>query len=154
MLFETPTRFAVFKVLNKGKLDKIKDLWKEFTRSDSARKFGTVSCCCLCRAMGPSLLRTEPTSPVAGASSSRPSCFLPKCLCLLPWVVRFLLSLSFDSSRMCMLVSGVIPVLEAVGSSMRFAVPFISVCSRRGWLCSCWCKLELPVGQIWSYGEA
>ena len=40
VLFETPTRFAVFKVLNKGKLDKIKDLWKEFTRSDSARKHG------------------------------------------------------------------------------------------------------------------
>ena len=38
VLFETPTRFAVFKVLNKGKLDKIKDLWKEFTTSDLARK--------------------------------------------------------------------------------------------------------------------
>ncbi|VAI22781.1 unnamed protein product [Triticum turgidum subsp. durum] len=38
VLFETPTGFAVFKVLNKGKLDKIKDLWKEFTTSDSARK--------------------------------------------------------------------------------------------------------------------
>ncbi|XP_037436437.1 uncharacterized protein LOC119303418 [Triticum dicoccoides] len=38
VLFETPTGFAVFKVLNKGKLDKLKDLWKEFTTSDSARK--------------------------------------------------------------------------------------------------------------------
>ncbi|KAF7101595.1 hypothetical protein CFC21_102881 [Triticum aestivum] len=40
----------------------------------------------------------------------------------------------------------VIPVLEAMGSSMRFAVPFISVCSRRGWLCSCWCRTRAPSG--------
>ncbi|XBH98982.1 hypothetical protein VPH35_128417 [Triticum aestivum] len=121
VLFETPTRFAVFKVLNKGKLDKIKSFvfifvcriygrssrdrtrresmvakmqqphalfrWASSARWLQLVEFGTVSCCCLCRAMGPSLLRTEPTSPVAGASSSRPSCFLPKCLCLLPRVV-------------------------------------------------------------------
>lgn len=38
MLFETPAGFALFKVLNEGKLDKVEDLWKEFTTSDSARK--------------------------------------------------------------------------------------------------------------------
>nr|BAN15014.1 SAR DNA binding protein [Bromus inermis] len=38
VLFETPAGFALFKVLNEGKLDKVEDLWKEFTTSDSARK--------------------------------------------------------------------------------------------------------------------
>ncbi|XP_020395620.1 probable nucleolar protein 5-2 [Zea mays] len=33
VLFETPARFTLFKVL-----DKVEDLWKEFTTSDSARK--------------------------------------------------------------------------------------------------------------------
>ena len=77
-------------------------------------QFGTVSCCRLRRALGPSLLLIEvsplllclpieclmkcmcanacstvqPTSPVAGASSSRPSCSYPTCFCLLPRVNR------------------------------------------------------------------
>uniref|UniRef100_A0A0D3FIG8 Nucleolar protein 58 n=1 Tax=Oryza barthii TaxID=65489 RepID=A0A0D3FIG8_9ORYZ len=38
VLFETPAGFALFKVLDEGKLDKVEDLWKEFTTSDSARK--------------------------------------------------------------------------------------------------------------------
>ncbi|XBI71554.1 hypothetical protein VPH35_065749 [Triticum aestivum] len=38
VLFETPAGFALFKVLNEGKLDKVEDLWKEFTTSDRARK--------------------------------------------------------------------------------------------------------------------
>uniref|UniRef100_A0A0D9VTZ8 Nucleolar protein 58 n=1 Tax=Leersia perrieri TaxID=77586 RepID=A0A0D9VTZ8_9ORYZ len=38
VLFETPAGFALFKVLDEGKLDKVEDLWKEFTSSDSARK--------------------------------------------------------------------------------------------------------------------
>lgn len=38
MLFETPAGFALFKVLDEGKLDKVEDLWKEFTTSDSARR--------------------------------------------------------------------------------------------------------------------
>ncbi|PVH32712.1 hypothetical protein PAHAL_9G466800 [Panicum hallii] len=38
VLFETPAGFALFKVLDEGKLDKVKDLWKEFTTSDSARR--------------------------------------------------------------------------------------------------------------------
>ncbi|KAI4995695.1 hypothetical protein ZWY2020_037743 [Hordeum vulgare] len=38
VLFETPAGFALFKVLNESKLDKVEDLWKEFTTSNSARK--------------------------------------------------------------------------------------------------------------------
>ncbi|KAG8062912.1 hypothetical protein GUJ93_ZPchr0003g17064 [Zizania palustris] len=38
VLFETPAGFALFKVLDEGKLDKVEDLWKEFTTSDTARK--------------------------------------------------------------------------------------------------------------------
>ncbi|KAL5681647.1 hypothetical protein ACJX0J_008032, partial [Zea mays] len=38
VLFETPAGFTLFKVLDEGKLDKVEDLWKEFTTSDSARK--------------------------------------------------------------------------------------------------------------------
>lgn len=38
VLFETPAGFALFKVLNEGKLSKVEDLWKEFSTSDSARK--------------------------------------------------------------------------------------------------------------------
>uniref|UniRef100_A0A0A9EWU5 Nucleolar protein 58 n=1 Tax=Arundo donax TaxID=35708 RepID=A0A0A9EWU5_ARUDO len=38
VLFETPAGFALFKVLDEGKLDKVEDLWKEFTTADSARR--------------------------------------------------------------------------------------------------------------------
>ncbi|KAH0673564.1 probable nucleolar protein 5-2 [Solanum tuberosum] len=38
VLFETPAGFALFKVLDEGKLSKVEDLSKEFTTSDSARK--------------------------------------------------------------------------------------------------------------------
>ncbi|XP_077240539.1 putative nucleolar protein 5-2 [Tasmannia lanceolata] len=38
VLFETPAGFALFKVLDEGKLSKVEDLWKEFATSDSARK--------------------------------------------------------------------------------------------------------------------
>ncbi|KAI4372592.1 hypothetical protein MLD38_010804 [Melastoma candidum] len=38
VLFETPAGFALFKVLDEGKLSKVEDLWKEFTSADSARQ--------------------------------------------------------------------------------------------------------------------
>ncbi|XP_015076886.1 probable nucleolar protein 5-2 [Solanum pennellii] len=38
VLFETPAGFALFKVLDEGKLSKVEDLSKEFMTSDSARK--------------------------------------------------------------------------------------------------------------------
>ncbi|XP_022719255.1 probable nucleolar protein 5-2 [Durio zibethinus] len=38
VLFETPAGFALFKVLDEGKLNKVEDLSKEFLASDSARK--------------------------------------------------------------------------------------------------------------------
>ncbi|KAL9233260.1 hypothetical protein vseg_008281 [Gypsophila vaccaria] len=38
VLFETPAGFALFKVLDEGKLSQIEDLWKEFSSTDSARK--------------------------------------------------------------------------------------------------------------------
>ncbi|RAL49770.1 hypothetical protein DM860_002061 [Cuscuta australis] len=38
VLFENPAGFAIFKVLNEGKLSKVEDLWKEFSTVDSARK--------------------------------------------------------------------------------------------------------------------
>ncbi|KAI3933808.1 hypothetical protein MKW92_020448, partial [Papaver armeniacum] len=38
VLFETPAGFALFKVLDEGKLDQVEDLWKDFSTSDSARK--------------------------------------------------------------------------------------------------------------------
>ncbi|CAI0410371.1 unnamed protein product [Linum tenue] len=38
VLFETPAGFALFKVLDEGKLSKVEDLWKEFSNSDTARK--------------------------------------------------------------------------------------------------------------------
>ncbi|CAI0442156.1 unnamed protein product [Linum tenue] len=38
VLFETPAGFALFKVLDEGKLSKVEDLWKEFSSSDTARK--------------------------------------------------------------------------------------------------------------------
>jgi len=37
-LFETPAGFALFKVLNEGKLDNAEDLWKEFETPETARK--------------------------------------------------------------------------------------------------------------------
>ncbi|CAN6226483.1 unnamed protein product [Urochloa humidicola] len=38
VLFETPAGFALFKVLDEGKLSHVEDLWKDFTSLDSARK--------------------------------------------------------------------------------------------------------------------
>ncbi|XP_022887684.1 probable nucleolar protein 5-2 [Olea europaea var. sylvestris] len=38
LLFETPAGFALFKVLDEGKLSKVEDLWKEFSTADSARQ--------------------------------------------------------------------------------------------------------------------
>lgn len=38
VLFETPAGFALFKVLDEGKLSKVEDLSKEFLTSDSTRK--------------------------------------------------------------------------------------------------------------------
>ncbi|XP_057800986.1 probable nucleolar protein 5-2 [Salvia miltiorrhiza] len=38
LLFETPAGFALFKVLDEGKLSKVEDLGKEFASPDSARK--------------------------------------------------------------------------------------------------------------------
>ncbi|KAH8491036.1 hypothetical protein H0E87_023244 [Populus deltoides] len=38
LLFETPAGFALFKVLDEGKLSKVEDLGKEFSSPDSARK--------------------------------------------------------------------------------------------------------------------
>ncbi|KAM0924219.1 hypothetical protein ACQ4PT_005033 [Festuca glaucescens] len=38
VLFETPAGFALFKVLNEGKLSKVENLWQEFTTPDLARK--------------------------------------------------------------------------------------------------------------------
>eukprot|EP00252_Welwitschia_mirabilis_P020201 TRINITY_DN48_c2_g1_i1.p1 TRINITY_DN48_c2_g1~~TRINITY_DN48_c2_g1_i1.p1 ORF type:complete len:592 (+),score=179.02 TRINITY_DN48_c2_g1_i1:174-1949(+) len=38
VLFETPAGFALFKVLDEGKLEKVEDLWKDFQTSESARK--------------------------------------------------------------------------------------------------------------------
>ncbi|MED6137901.1 Ribosomal RNA processing protein 1 A [Stylosanthes scabra] len=38
VLFETPAGFALFKVLDEGKLSKVEDLWKEFSTADSARQ--------------------------------------------------------------------------------------------------------------------
>eukprot|EP00249_Psilotum_nudum_P020739 c27826_g1_i1 orf=144-1847(+) len=37
VLFETPAGFALFKVLDEGKLNRVEDLWKEFETSESAR---------------------------------------------------------------------------------------------------------------------
>ncbi|XP_076887228.1 putative nucleolar protein 5-2 [Bidens hawaiensis] len=39
VLFETPAGFALFKVLDEGKLSKVDDLSKEFSSADSARQF-------------------------------------------------------------------------------------------------------------------
>ncbi|CAA3003063.1 probable nucleolar 5-2 [Olea europaea subsp. europaea] len=38
LLFETPAGFALFKVLDEGKLSKVEDLWTEFSTADSARQ--------------------------------------------------------------------------------------------------------------------
>ncbi|GJN33352.1 hypothetical protein PR202_gb21944 [Eleusine coracana subsp. coracana] len=38
VLFETPAGFALFKVLDEGKLSKVEDLWKEFASPDQARR--------------------------------------------------------------------------------------------------------------------
>ncbi|GAB2287381.1 Probable nucleolar protein 5-1 [Dionaea muscipula] len=38
VLFETPAGFALFKVLDEGKLSKVEDIGKEFTTAESARK--------------------------------------------------------------------------------------------------------------------
>ncbi|XP_057960701.1 probable nucleolar protein 5-2 isoform X1 [Malania oleifera] len=38
VLFETPAGFALFKLLDEGKLSKVEDLWKEFNTADSARQ--------------------------------------------------------------------------------------------------------------------
>ncbi|OIV99503.1 hypothetical protein TanjilG_17313 [Lupinus angustifolius] len=38
VLFETPAGFALFKVLNEGKLSKVEDLWNDFSSVDSARQ--------------------------------------------------------------------------------------------------------------------
>ncbi|KAM2089573.1 hypothetical protein ACFX1T_033497 [Malus domestica] len=38
VLFETPAGFALFKVLDEGKLSKVEDLWKDFSSADKARQ--------------------------------------------------------------------------------------------------------------------
>ncbi|PON73942.1 Nop domain containing protein [Parasponia andersonii] len=38
LLFETQAGFALFKVLDEGKLSKVEDLWKEFESAESARR--------------------------------------------------------------------------------------------------------------------
>ncbi|KAF6176652.1 hypothetical protein GIB67_034514 [Kingdonia uniflora] len=38
VLFETPAGFALFKVLDEGKLDKVEELWKDFATSEAARQ--------------------------------------------------------------------------------------------------------------------
>ncbi|XP_039114308.1 probable nucleolar protein 5-2 [Dioscorea cayenensis subsp. rotundata] len=38
VLFETPAGFALFKVLDEGKLSNVEDLWKDFATSESARQ--------------------------------------------------------------------------------------------------------------------
>ncbi|KAG6701939.1 hypothetical protein I3843_07G009300 [Carya illinoinensis] len=38
LLFETPAGFALFKVLDEGKLNKVEDLWKEFSSAETARQ--------------------------------------------------------------------------------------------------------------------
>ncbi|KAG0483847.1 hypothetical protein HPP92_011931 [Vanilla planifolia] len=38
VLFETPAGFAIFKVLDEGKLSKVEDLWKDFSTSELARQ--------------------------------------------------------------------------------------------------------------------
>ncbi|KAL0379194.1 UNVERIFIED_CONTAM: putative nucleolar protein 5-1 [Sesamum radiatum] len=42
LLFETPAGFALFKVLDEGKLSKVEDLGKEFATPDSARQVDTM----------------------------------------------------------------------------------------------------------------
>ncbi|CAM6104217.1 unnamed protein product [Calypogeia fissa] len=39
VLFESPAGFALFQVLDEGKLERVDDLWKEFESQESARKF-------------------------------------------------------------------------------------------------------------------
>jgi nucleolar protein 58 len=38
VLFETPAGFALFKVLNEGKLSKVEDIWKDFSTADTAKQ--------------------------------------------------------------------------------------------------------------------
>ncbi|KAL3696368.1 hypothetical protein R1sor_010444 [Riccia sorocarpa] len=38
VLFETPAGFALFQLLDEGKLDKVEDLWKDFETQENARK--------------------------------------------------------------------------------------------------------------------
>ncbi|KAI8021682.1 putative nucleolar protein 5-2 [Camellia lanceoleosa] len=38
VLFETPAGFALFKVLDEGKLSKVEDLWNEFSTAESSRQ--------------------------------------------------------------------------------------------------------------------
>ncbi|KAK3418461.1 probable nucleolar protein 5-2 [Eucalyptus grandis] len=38
VLFETPAGFALFKVLDEGKVSKVEDLWQEFSSAESAKK--------------------------------------------------------------------------------------------------------------------
>lgn len=38
VLFETPAGFALFKVLDEGKLSRVEDLWKNFSSADTARQ--------------------------------------------------------------------------------------------------------------------
>lgn len=38
VLFETPAGFALFKVLDEGKLSKVEDIWKDFSGADTARQ--------------------------------------------------------------------------------------------------------------------
>ncbi|TVU03356.1 hypothetical protein EJB05_51118 [Eragrostis curvula] len=38
VLFETPAGFALFKVLDEGKLSKVEDLWRDFASPESARR--------------------------------------------------------------------------------------------------------------------
>jgi nucleolar protein 58 len=43
VLFETPAGFALFKVLDDGKLKDPENLWKEFETAESARKMYACS---------------------------------------------------------------------------------------------------------------
>ncbi|KAM3385521.1 hypothetical protein ACQJBY_009386 [Aegilops geniculata] len=74
--------------------------WASSARWLPLVEFGTVSCCRLRRALCPSLLLIDTTSPVTGASSCRPSCCLPNVLLLAAsGCMIFSVAALFDSSR-------------------------------------------------------
>lgn len=67
VLFETPAGYALFKVLKEGKLDKVDDIFKEFTSAEKAHE----ACVMVAAVAGFSALRAASRHRTPGQLEAR-----------------------------------------------------------------------------------